>query len=170
MQQKSIIIAIEGIDGSGKTTVAKYISKYLKGKNCDVFLLESGGLPANSIVTQIKKITHNPENKNLSPITETFLYASRLAQRIREYIIPVIEENRIIVVDRFLMSVLVLAIYGRKQPRELIFEVIKLATQGVKPNFTILCDLNANIAIQRIRNTSISLSRKESEGVVLWVI
>jgi len=167
MRPKGSVIVFEGIDSSGKTTIARYIEKILKGRNINTFLLESGGLAEDSIVAQIKKITHSPENKDLAETAETLLYLGRLAQRVQEYVIPALRENKIVLVDRFTMSVLVLAHYGRLQEREFILNIINFSTQGIKPTFTILCDLKEKTATERMLAVGKPLSRKESEGIEL---
>ncbi len=160
----NILIAIEGIDGSGKTTVARYVNDFLRSKGISTFLLESGKLPKDSIVSQIKQITHNPSNKDLTYKTETLLYLARLAQRTVEYIVPALQENKIVIVDRFIMSVLVLACYGRNQDKSVLSNMIKFAIGDIDFDFLILCDINEDNAVKRIYGKNEPLSRKELEG------
>ena len=165
MNLRYCLIAVEGIDGSGKTTVAQHIDEFLRRKNLNTSLIESGGMPGKSIVSQIKRITHNFENKDMTWTTETFLYLARLAQRVDEYIRPLLDNKSIVIVDRFTMSVLVLAHYARGQPRDLMIQMLNFAIRKINADLTILCDLEPSVALTRITSSGEPPSRKESEGV-----
>jgi dTMP kinase len=162
------LVAFEGIDGSGKSTVARHINQYLLSKGILTRHIDIATLPADSIMAQIKKISKDPKNAHMSPIAETFLYLSSLSQRVAEYVVPYITGREIILADRYEMSVLVLAHYGRGQSRKQVLEWLQFATQGISPDLTVLCDLDVSVAAKRKELQSRTPSRKESEGPKLY--
>ena len=163
---KGFLVAFEGIDGSGKTTLARHVDKLLRERGLLTFFVGSGHLPSKSIVMQIKRITHSPNNHQMCQITETFLYLASLAQRTEQYVIPHLEEGKVVLADRFAMSVLVLAHYARRLPKDTVSKMIGLATREINPNLTVLCDIEVSVAEERKKSVS-SQSRKEREGTAL---
>lgn len=91
---------------------------------------EPGG---TRIGEQIRKITHNTENIDLSDEAEAYLMAAARAQHVREIIVPALEDGKIVVCDRFLDSSLAYQGYGRGLGFEVIEELNKLAI--LKPSF-----------------------------------
>jgi len=166
MKSSGFLIAIEGIDGSGKTTIGRIIDEYMTQKNIPHIFLSSGGFPEEYLVSQIKKIGTNPDYPTAAT-TEFFLYLAWLSQRANEFIVPALEEGKMVIVDRFEMSGLVLAHYGRGQARDLALRAIEMAACGIKPTLTIICDLEESVAMQRVISKKAILSRKEREGTSL---
>ena len=167
MKTSGSLIAFEGIDGSGKSTVARHIHQYLRERGIITCFIESGGMPEQSIVTQVKKITQDPKNENMAWTTETLLYLASLAQRVKEYAFPSLQQGKIVLADRFTMSILVLAHYARGLERNSVQHMINFSTQGICPNLTILCDIKVSEAMKRQAKGKI-LSRKEKEGQSLF--
>jgi len=163
---KGFLVAFEGIDGSGKTTLASRVDELLQEQGWSTFFVGSGCMPSESIVMQIKSITHNPDNCHMCHTTETFLYLASLAQRTEEYIIPHLEKGKVVLADRFTMSVFVLAHYARHLPRDIVSRMVCLATRELTPNLTLLCDIEVSEAEKRKKSAS-STSRKEREGAEL---
>lgn len=67
---KGYLIAIEGIDGSGKTTLTKIIQERLVNEGKDVFALPSGGFDSKEVEAQLRKIVIT-ENSGVTKNTET---------------------------------------------------------------------------------------------------
>ena len=83
-----MFITFEGIEGSGKTTQLKYIQAYFKsrGQEC-IVTREPGG---TEIGQKIRSILLDPASKNISPVSELFLYMADRAQHVKELLIPAI--------------------------------------------------------------------------------
>jgi dTMP kinase len=81
-------ISIEGIEGSGKSTAAKYIADYLKQKKYEVVLTaEPGGTPVGQ---KIRELLLEPWN-HMDPVTELLLYYASRAQHVKDVISPALE-------------------------------------------------------------------------------
>ena len=102
---KGKFIVLEGPDGSGKTTQIARLTEYLekKGKEC-LITREPGG---TRIGEAVRHIILNPEDTEMSDVTEMLLYAASRAQLIHDVIGPAIEEGKVVICDRFVDSSIV---------------------------------------------------------------
>lgn len=163
------LIAVEGIDGSGKTTLMGIIQEQLTSKGKDVFALPSGGINSSEIEAQLRKIVI-AENSSITPNAETLIYFTSLAQKIDQYIIPALRKNKIVVVDRFSLSTFLFAHYMFKQERYFTNGMLQFASQGITPDFTFLCDLDESVAYSRLVCRGKELSRREKQGIPLMKV
>jgi dTMP kinase len=158
---RGVLIAFEGIEGSGKSTQAELFYNSLKAKltSC-IFSREPGG---TEIGEQIRKILLNPQNKKMHAKTELLLYLANRSQHTYERIFPEIQKGTVIITDRFSDSSL--AYQGKA--RDLSFKVVsrlnKFATAGLKPDLVILIDIPVDIGLERNREKT--LDRLEQEAV-----
>ncbi len=160
------LIVIEGIDGSGKTTLMKLMRDHLQSAGVDVFSLPSGGLSASEIEAQIREIVI-AENSGIAQDTETFLYFSALAQKVNQHIFPALCANKVVIVDRFILSTFVFTHYISGQDRILMESMLRFASRGIKPDFTFLCDLDESVAYSRLIDRGKKLTRREKGGIRL---
>ena len=157
---KGLLITIEGIDGSGKSTQINFIKNYLEQIGCNVLVTREPG--GTEISEKIRSIILDPANKNMGPITELLLYASARAQLVFEVIKPALYAGNIVVCDRFIDSTIAYQGYGRGINIDSIICVNNLALQGVQPDLTILLDISPENAIKR-RLPPLSFDRIEQE-------
>lgn len=154
-------ITFEGIEGSGKTTQIMMLKDYLLEKNYQVKITREPG--GTFIGDQIRKILLNDNNKNISRETELLLYAACRVQHIKEVIIPALKEDKVVLCDRFSDSTLAYQGYGRNIDLELIKRLNKIASGNIKPDLTILLDLDASEGLKRAkkRNSEKAVSERE---------
>lgn len=157
---KGLLITIEGIDGSGKSTQINFIKNYLEQIGCNVLVTREPG--GTEISEKIRSIILDPENKNMGSITELLLYASARAQLVFEVIKPALYAGNIVVCDRFIDSTIAYQGYGRGINIDSIICVNNLALQGVQPDLTILLDISPENALKR-RLPPLSFDRIEQE-------
>ena len=100
--KKGLFISFEGIDGSGKTTQMELFYDYLSSNGFSVVKTREPG--ATFLGQKIRKILLDKKNINMSKATETLLYAADRAQHMEEIILPSLNENKIVLTDRFLDS------------------------------------------------------------------
>lgn len=144
----SIFITLEGPDGSGKTTIAKKIVETLENMGYEVvFTREPGGI---SISEQIRDIILNKENTEMDGRTEALLYAASRRQHIAQKIIPALNENKIVICDRFLDSSLAYQGVGRNIGIDEVMSINQFAIDNVMPVLTIYFDVSPEIGLQRI--------------------
>ncbi len=118
---KGFFITIEGGEGAGKSVQAEILKNHLESQgNKVVITREPGG---TRIGEQIRAITHNTENVDLSPVAEAYLMAASRAQHVSEIIKPALESDRIVISDRYVDSSIVYQGYGRELGAEKIEEL-----------------------------------------------
>lgn len=146
--RNGIFITLEGPDGSGKTTVCKYLLKELTARGYDVvYTREPGGI---EISEQIRHVILDPKNTAMDVKTEALLYAASRRQHLVEKVLPALAEGRIVLCDRFVDSSLAYQGIGRKIGFEEVLSINLFAIEGHFPDITLYLDLPAEIGIQRI--------------------
>lgn len=142
-------ITFEGIDGCGKTTQLRMLAQRLRDRGLDVVeTVEPGG---TSIGRQIRKILLDPANADLQPRAELLLYFASRAQNVEEVIRPALEAGRTVLCDRFTDSTLVYQGCGRGLDTEVVRELDRIACRGLKPDVTILIDIDLETSLARAR-------------------
>lgn len=142
-----IFITFEGPEGSGKTTQARLLKDYLEKNDYKVlYTREPGG---TSIGKKIRALLLSPENKEMREKTELFLYAADRSQHVEEVIKPALLEGKVVLCDRFIDSTVAYQGYGRCLDMETIVELNKQATGGLKPDLTILLDIDTGSGLGR---------------------
>lgn len=144
---KGYFITIEGPDGSGKSTITKLLSNYLKDIGKEVILTREPG--GTKISEDIRKIVLDNENVDMSYVTEALLYAASRAQHVHEKIVPAIEDGKIIISERFVLSSLVYQGIGRGLGVDKVKGINDFAIQGVEPDLILFFDINPEIALSR---------------------
>lgn len=155
-------ISFEGIEGSGKSTQARLLYEYLSKKGHTVILTgEPGG---TEIGLKIRELLLSVEHKGMIPITELLLYNASRVEHIKEIILPAINRGAIVITDRFSDSTIAYQGYGRGIDLNLISSIERAVTGGLRPDITILLDLDVEIGLKRNRGIN-KTDRLELEDV-----
>lgn len=153
-------ITLEGPDGSGKSTFIKLISEYMENKGISFIVTrEPGGTP---IGEKIRDIILDNENINMGPETEALLYAAARSQHIHEKIIPALEEGKIVISDRFLLSSLAYQGVGRGLGIENVKMINDFGLRGIYPDLILFFHIDPEITLER--KTTQGGDRLEKEG------
>ncbi|MRR53501.1 MAG: dTMP kinase [Deltaproteobacteria bacterium] len=141
-------ITFEGIEGCGKSTQAKILSRALPAETGSqvVATREPGGCP---IADKIRAILLDADNNALVPLAELLLYAAARAQHVAEVIRPALAEGKIVLCDRFTDATAAYQGHGRSLDLALIENLAQLATGGLTPDLTILLDCPEEVGIKR---------------------
>ncbi len=147
MPDQGLFITFEGMDGSGKTTQRARLAAKLRtlGKT----VLETAEPGGTRIGAQIRRILLDAVNQELSPSAELLLYFASRAQNVDESIKPALAHGEIVLADRFTDSSLVYQGYGRGLGAENIAALDRIACRGLKPDVTILIDIDAETSLAR---------------------
>jgi dTMP kinase len=149
VNHKGLFITFEGMDGSGKTTQMHRLAARLRSMGRTVLeTAEPGGPP---IAMKIRRILLDAANQELSPVTEVLLYFASRAQNVDQWIVPALTRGEIVLSDRFTDSSLVYQGYGRNLGAETIAELESIACRGLKPDLTLLVDVDAEASLARAR-------------------
>jgi len=142
-----VFITLEGIEGAGKTTQLPRLVDFLEqhGHAC-VVTREPGG---TGMGQKIRSLLLDPDNSDMSPETELFLYAADRAQHVRRLIEPALADGKTVVCDRFADATEVYQGWARGLDMELVRVLNRVATGGRKPDITLLFDLPPEAGLKR---------------------
>lgn len=160
--KKGILIAIEGIDGSGKSSLAQALLQQLQNELSVLITKEPGSTALGKhlrTLVQEKKVAINPK-------AEFLLFAADRAQHFQEIIIPALAEKKLIISDRMADSSLVYQGYGRGLDKTIISLINNWVMEGITPDLTFYIKVDVQIGKQRIlqRNAALSSFEKETDA------
>jgi len=140
-------ITFEGGDGSGKTTQVKGLKNHLTacGKFC-ISTREPGG---TSLGRLIRQALLEVGNQPVTSPAELFLYLADRAQHMQEVIMPALERGKLVLCDRHTDSTLAYQGYGRGIDLGLLRSLNDIASQGIRPDLTLLFDCPVEIGLSR---------------------
>ncbi len=141
-----MLITFEGIDGAGKTTIARMTLNFLKQKGVDAVLFrEPGGTKVGEIIREVLL------NLDVDPLLELLLFEASRRSLVVEKIIPSLREGKTVILDRFCDSTLAYQGFGRGIELSFVRKLNYVTTQGLEPDLTFLLDLDPLKAIERVR-------------------
>jgi len=152
-------IVLDGPDGCGKSTQAELLAEWLQEQGVPTSRFRDPGDTA--IGEKIRDILLSPEHPAMSTRTELLLYMAARSQLWVERIAPALQENRCVVLDRWLSST---CAYQGHAGGFGMDKVIKIATdclERVWPDLTIILDVDLGTASQRLNR---QLDRMEAKG------
>ena len=151
---------LEGIDGSGKSTVISIIQKELEKRNANFIAVREPG--STGIGEKIRDMLLDP-NVFISPVEEVYLYATSRAIFVRRIVLPALNSGKIVISERYVDSSFAYQGYGKGVPLKFIYEINKTAISGVFPNLTVLLDIDPSTGIKRLESKK--KDRLELEGL-----
>lgn len=153
-------ITLEGIEGAGKSTVIEFIAEFLREKKVDLVITREPG--GTEIAEKIRKVVLDHNNEPMHPDTEILLYFASRAQHLHQVIIPALQQGKWVLCDRFTDATYAYQSGGRGIPFEKIRILENWVQQGLKPDYTILLDVDIDVGLSRIKTNRI-LDRFEVE-------
>lgn len=156
---KGLFITFEGGDGCGKTTQINLLDEYLRSKGYKTLLTREPG--SKGLGIKLREILLNYDGE-VSPVCESFLFLADRAQHVDCIIKPALEEGTIVLCDRHTDSTVAYQGYGRRLDLEQIHRLNKIATSGLKPDLTIVLDVDVETSQKRVGTEK---DRMESAGI-----
>jgi dTMP kinase len=154
------LISVEGLDGSGKSTLCLGLADALQGRGLEIrSLREPGGVDA---AERIRRLVHDPELE-VGPRCEALLFAAARAQLVAEAIEPLLEAGVWVLLDRFVDSSLAYQGGGRELGIDEVAEINRFATQGLLPERTLLLTISTELGRERARSRGAAADRLERE-------
>jgi dTMP kinase len=150
-----MFITFEGVEGSGKSTHMRRLARHLEGRGCSVVMTyEPGGTPGGDA---IRGILLDPSS-DLQAGAELFLMMASRRELVDRVIRPALAEGKFVLSDRFLDASFAYQGYGRGLPLDMVEQLGRWACREIKPDLTILFDVDPAEGLQR----SLRLEKKES--------
>ncbi len=137
-----MLIAIEGIDGSGKTTIARFLEEELRKRGYDVVRFKE---PTDSEYG--RKIERILKERKISPEEELELFLKDREVDVRDNILPALKEGKVVIMDRYYYSTMA---YQGALGLDLK-EIKKLNEKFPQPNLVIILDVSPETALKRIK-------------------
>ena len=158
---RGMLITIEGIDGSGKSTAAKALAQALE-KHYEVVLTKE---PGSTAIGQTLRSFLQTRTDYVYPLTEYLLFAADRAQHIYEKVKPALSDRKIVISDRMADSSVAYQGYGRGLDISMIQAVNEWAMQEIKPDLTIYLKIDYKTARERLnkRNEQQTAFEREQE-------
>ena len=154
-----MFISIDGGDGTGKSTQIDLLCRWLCSLGRETLTCRDPGSTAlGEAVRELLLMRHDLEIDRRS---EMLLYMAARAQLVEEVIRPALAEGKTVVSDRFLLANVVYQGRAGGLDVELLWQVGRVATDGLVPDLTIVLDMSAEAAAARLDR---KLDRIEQEG------
>ena len=159
---KGYFITLEGPDGSGKTTVAKYLCEKLTNDGYEVVhTREPGGI---DIAEQIRNVILDPKNIAMDEKTEALLYAASRRQHLVEKVLPAVKDGKIVICERFVDSSLAYQGFGRQLGFDDVLGINMFAIDNTFPDLTIYLDVDEKTGLDRLKNRTFK-DRLDQESI-----
>lgn len=161
---RGLLLTLEGIEGSGKSTQAANLVQELTTAGVPVVATrEPGGVVLGE---RIRAILLSPDSGPIQPATELLLFVAARAQHVAEKIRPALESGQVVVCDRFTDATVAYQGGGRAAPEDLLERLNHFSTGGIRPDRTYLLDVDVRTGFDRAakRRAAAGPDRIEREG------
>lgn len=158
---KGLVIALEGQDGTGKSTVINAITGYFDEMGLDYINAREPG--STDIGEKIRDILADKANKDMDYHTEALLFAASRSELYDKVIKPNVSKGTSVILDRFLLSSLAYQGVVRGLGVDEVMKINDFFLEGFRPDLTILMDLDAKKSYERLKKLG-ELDRIESLG------
>lgn len=167
---RGCFITLEGGEGAGKTTHVQSAADYLRQQGIDVVTTREPG--GTEISEAIRAVLLNPDLPDMHADTELLLMFAARNEHLQRKIIPALEQGQWVVCDRFTDATYAYQGYGRGLSLERITELERWVQGDLRPDCTLLFDLDVEIGMQRVRQRSadqaVSIDRFEREQAAFF--
>lgn len=155
-----MFVVLEGIDGCGKTTQARFLVERLRQRGVDVLHLhEPGGTKLGDVIRSL--ILDPNRDVEIHSRAEALLYSAARAELVHSVLLPALEEGRSVVCERYYYSTLAYQGYGLLEDPGPLHSLSAYATRMLKPDRVVLLDIDPPTALSRVGR---NIDRIEARG------
>lgn len=148
---RGLFITVEGPEGSGKSTQARRLLEAFRPRVPLTLAREPGG---TEIGEAIRVLLLDERYRAMRAETEMLLFAASRAQYVAERVRPALDAGSCVISERFVDASIAYQGYGRGLPVEVVRRVNEIATGGLRPDLTLLIDIDPSAGLDRARNTA----------------
>lgn len=156
-----MFISFEGGEGTGKTTQIQLTAAFLQSRGYPVVCTREPG--STAVGKRIRAILLDPQTRDLDPKAELLLYMADRAQHIARVIAPALAQAKIVLCDRYMDATAVYQGIGRNLAPGWVEELHRRVLDGLKPELTILLDLDPATGLNRARQAVADGDRSAAE-------
>ncbi len=157
-----MFITLEGIEGSGKSTIIDRLASYLQNRDRETLITREPG--GSELGKKLRTILLSPQTDNLTGEAELFLFLADRAQHVHSLIKPALKQGLIVLSDRFTDSTLAYQGKGRELDFQNLKAMCDLASQNLVPDLTILLDLPVRMGLERALRRNRLLGKDVNES------
>lgn len=160
-----MFITFEGVDACGKSSIILALKEHVAKKydiNQFVFTREPGGTNLN-VSERIRELILDNKSK-IDPLSEALLYLSSRSIHIEQLIRPALEQQKIVICDRFIDSSIVYQGNARNLGMDKIEKLNLMVANKTLPQYTFYLKIDAKTSLERMRKENRHFDRMESEG------
>jgi dTMP kinase len=161
LSQGGMLIAFEGGEGSGKSTQARMLAEWLTERGVAVTTTHEPG--ATDFGLRVRSILLDSPDGSLTPRAEALLFAADRAHHVDTVIRPALDRGDVVLTDRYVDSSLAYQGAGRALSVEDIRRLSRWATNGLRPDLTVLLDVDPDVGLDRARAEGGVADRLERE-------
>jgi dTMP kinase len=152
-----LFIALDGIDGAGKTSQLDRMEQWLSKRNREVVRVRD---PGSTLGGEAIRTLLLDSDLTLHRRCEALLYMAARCQLVEERIRPALAEGKIVLCDRFLLATVAYQSVGGNVTANELWQLGGLALHGLQPDLTVLLDLPAAVAYQRLKGPADRMERR----------
>jgi dTMP kinase len=162
-----MFITFEGTEGTGKSTQLAVLAESLQQTGYQLFVTREPG--GTAIGDQVRAILSDMQNTAMLPRTEFLLFQSSRAQLVEQELKPRLGQGELILCDRYADSTVAYQGYGYQQlDLEQVRLIVQFATGGLKPDLTILLDIDVELGLRRKRQAGGEWNRLDDYEVAFY--
>ncbi|PIE21015.1 MAG: dTMP kinase [Arachnia propionica] len=151
-------IVFEGGDGVGKSTQVGLLVAALREQGHDVVETRQPG--GTELGGELRRLILDPA-RTIADRAEALLYAADKAQHVEEVVRPALRQDKIVVCDRYVDSMIAYQGAGRALSADEVAEIAWWGTRGLKPDLTVVLDAEVDVGLDRISRKD----RLEAAGI-----
>ena len=153
----AVLITVEGVEGSGKSTQCVRLEQHLLERGLQVVRTsEPDGTPLGVRVRAL----FEADGPTPTPLTQTFLFMAARQEHVTRIIGPALARGAVVISDRYADATVAYQGYGQGMDVQTIRELNMLATGGVLPDLTLVLDLDPAAGMRRIRGRALDAFEK----------
>lgn len=153
----AVLITIEGVEGSGKSTQCARLAQHLNGLGLEVVRTsEPDGTPLGLRVRAL----FEADGPTPTPLTQSFLFMAARREHVTHIVAPALARGAVVISDRYADATVAYQGYGQGMDVQTIGDLNMLATGGVLPDLTLVLDLDPAAGMRRIRGRALDAFEK----------